>query len=78
MLSIRAKYDGKQLWFSEKVEVSKEEEVIVVFLNRTTTTDSDVSGAEIQSLLMDSGSMAFLESEVEDVYSDKDLKVVYN
>ncbi len=74
MLSIRAKYDGKQLLFSEKVEVSKEEEVIVVFLNRTTSTESDVSGTVIQNMLMSSGSLNFLESGEEDIYSDKHLK----
>lgn len=74
MLSIRAKYDGKQLLFSESVEVSKEEEVIVVFLNRTTSTESDVSGTVIQDMLMSSESLDFLESEEEDIYSDKDLK----
>jgi hypothetical protein len=77
MISIRAKYDGKRLQFSEKVDVSKEEEVIVVFLNRNHTLESEVSGTEIQSLLVNSGSLSFLESEQEDVYSDKDLKVKY-
>jgi len=58
------------LLFSEKVEVSKEEEVIVVFLNRTTSTESDVSGTVIQDVLMSSGSLNFLESEEEDIYQD--------
>ena len=77
MLSIRAKYNGKQLLFSEEVEISKEEEVIVVFLNRTSSIESDVSGTEIQNMLMSSGSLDFLDSEEEDIYSDKDIKVNY-
>ena len=77
MLSVKAKCDGKQLKFAEKVEVSNEEDVIVVFLNRENLMEADVSGVQIQTLLMDSGSLSFLESDLEDVYSDKDLKVKY-
>jgi len=77
MLSIRANYDGKRLLFSEKVEIRKEEEVIVVFLNMDSAKDADVSGTEIQNLMMKSNSLSFLHLEEEDVYSDKDLKVKY-
>jgi hypothetical protein len=77
MISIRAKYDGKRILFSEKIEITKEEEVIVVFLNRDQRHVEDVSGTEIQSILANSGSLSFLQSENEDVYSDQDLKVKY-
>ena len=77
MLSVKAKYDVKQLKFAEKVEVSNEEEVRVVFLNRKNLIQADISGTQIQTLLMDSGSLSFLESDKEEVYSDEDLKVKY-
>ena len=77
MLSVNAKYDVKQLKFAEKVEVSNEEDVRVVFLNRKNLIQADISGTQIQTLLMDSGSLSFLESDKEEVYSDKDLKVKY-
>ena len=77
MLSVKAKYDVKQLKFAEKVEVSNEEDVRVVFLNRKNLIQADISGTQIQTLLMDSGSLSFLESDKEEVYSDKDLKVKY-
>ena len=77
MLTVKAKFDGKHLMLSEKVEVTREEEVIVVFLNRRNHSESEVSGIHIQSLITDSGSLSFLNSDQEDVYSDKDLKVKY-
>ena len=77
MLSAKTKYDEKQLKFAEKVEVSNEEDVRVVFLNRKNLIQADISGTQIQTLLMDSGSLSFLESDKEEVYSDKDLKVKY-
>ena len=77
MLSVNTKYDVKQLKFAEKVEVSNEEDVRVVFLNRKNLIQADISGTQIQTLLMDSGSLSFLESDKEEVYSDKDLKVKY-
>ena len=76
MVSIKAKYDGMRLVFAEKIELSKEEEVMIV-LNREKLIEDEVSGIEIQSLIMDSGSLSFLEAEDENVYSDKDLKVKY-
>jgi len=76
MVSIKAKYDGMRLVFAEKIELSKEEEVMIV-LNRKKLIEDEVSGIEIQSLIMDSGSLSFLEAEDENVYSDKDLKVKY-
>jgi hypothetical protein len=77
MITVRAKYDGKQILLSEKVEVTKVEEVIVVFLNRDRNDEEEVSGSEIQKLAANSGSLSFLESEQEDGYSDKDLRIKY-
>lgn len=77
MISIRAKFDGKRILFSEKIEITKEEEVIVVFLNRDQAQLEDVSGREIQSILANSESLSFLQAEEENVYSDQDLKVRY-
>lgn len=77
MISIRAKFDGKRILFSEKIEITKEEEVIVVFLNRDQPQVEDVSGMEIQSILANSESLSFLQAEEENVYSDQDLKVRY-
>jgi hypothetical protein len=77
MLTVKAKFDGKHLTLAENVEVTREEEVIVVFLNRNNLSESEVSGNQIQSMVMDSGSLSFLKLDQEDVYSDKDLKVKY-
>ena len=77
MLSIRATYDGKRLRLAQKVEVKKDEEVIVVFLNRDTVTEPEISATQIRELMHQSGSLSFLEREEEDIYTDKDLKVKY-
>ena len=77
MITVKAKYDVKQILLSEKVEVTKVEEVIVVFLNRDRNDEEEVSGSEIQKLAANSGSLSFLESEQEDGYSDKDLRIKY-
>ncbi len=77
MITVRAKYDVKQILLSEKVEVTKVEEVIVVFLNRDRNDEEEVSGAEIQKLVQNAGSLSFLESKQEDWYSDKDLRIKY-
>jgi len=77
MLSLKAKFDGKHLRFSQKVELQQEEEVIIIFLNRDHLQEPDFTGEQIQQLLSDSGSLAFLTNDAENVYSDKDLKVKY-
>jgi hypothetical protein len=40
-------------------------------------TDSDVNGAEIQSLIDNNAAFDFLKAEGEDIYSDADLKEKY-
>jgi hypothetical protein len=40
-------------------------------------TDSDVNGAEIQSLINNNAAFDFLKADEEDIYSDADLKEKY-
>lgn len=77
MVTIRATYDGKSLHLSQPVSVNREEEVLVVFLNRDQLEEDAISGKTIQDLIADSSSLQFLENKEEDIYSDANLKVKY-
>jgi len=73
MLSIRGTFDGKQLKLLDKVNINSPKKVIVTFLD---DENDDLSGEQMQKMAMQGGSFDFLNEE-EDVYSDKDLKVIY-
>jgi len=51
--------------------------VLIIFLNREKAEEEIISGMQIQNLIADSGSLAFLANAQQDIYSDKDLKVKY-
>lgn len=45
--------------------------------NTIQLTDTDINGAEIQSLIDNNAAFDFLKADEEDIYSDADLKVKY-
>jgi len=73
MLSIRGTYDGKQLRLSDKVNIKSPRKVIVTFLDEE---NDELNSDEMLLMATQGGAFDFL-SEEEDIYSDKDLKVVY-
>ncbi len=73
MLSIQGTYDGKQLKLSEKIKIRSTKKVIVTFLD---AVEEELSSAELHLMAQKGGAFNFLKKE-EDIYSDKDLKVVY-
>lgn len=73
MLSVKGVYDGKNLKLLDKVDVNEPKDVIVTFLESIDSISSD----EILQAADHGGSFDFLDSEDEDIYSDKDLKVRY-
>lgn len=80
MLSVKAIYDGKNLELLEPVDVQTPQEVIITFLqdnSDASIANADVRGEDIQRLVEQSQTFAFLADEEEDVYTDADLKVKY-
>jgi hypothetical protein len=73
MLSVRGTYDGKQLKLSGKLNINSTKKVIVTFLD---DENEDLSSDEMMLMAAKGGAFDFLHDE-EDIYSDKDLKVVY-
>ena len=73
MLSIRGIYDGKKLHLSDKVKVNSPRAVIVTFLD---SEKDDLNSEALHLMAVQGGAFDFLKEE-EEVYSDKDLKVVY-
>ncbi len=73
MLSIRGTYDGKQLKLSDKVNIRSPRKVIVTFLDEE---NEELGSDEMLLIAAQGGAFDFL-SEEEEIYSDKDLKVVY-
>ena len=73
MISIKAIYDGKEIKFLEKVEVSSPRKVIVTFLDDVI----DLTTEDIYKLAEEGGSFDFLKEPEEDIYSDENLKVKY-
>jgi hypothetical protein len=74
MLSVEGTYDGKQLKLAEKIKIRSPKKVIVTFLD---TVEDDLSSDELHLLAQKGGAFDFLNNEEEDVYTDKNLKVVY-
>jgi hypothetical protein len=74
MLSIEGTYDGKQLKLAEKIKIRSPKKVIVTFLD---AVEDDLSSDELHLLAQKGGAFDFLNNEQEDVYTDKNLKVVY-
>jgi len=74
MLSVQGIYDGKKLKLFEQVNIHSPKKVIITFLD---TIDEDPNSEELHFLLEKNGSLDFLKSKDEDIYSDKDLKVKY-
>lgn len=73
MISIRGIYDGKKLKLQRPVKIRSAREVIVTFLDE----DDEITSAELHHAAERGGAFKFLASKEEDIYSDKDLKVVY-
>lgn len=73
MLSVKGIYDGKEIKFLEKIEISSPKKVIVTFLDDETEFPQDT----IYKLAEESGSFDFLKEPEEDIYSDEKLKVKY-
>lgn len=44
---------------------------------KISSTDADINGAEIQTLIENSLAFDFLKAEEEDIYSDADLKIKF-
>jgi hypothetical protein len=74
MLSVEGIYDGKHLKLAEKLKIRSPKKVIVTFLD---SIQCELSSEELHALAQKGGAFDFLNNEAEDVYSDKDLKVVY-
>jgi hypothetical protein len=74
MLSVKGTYDGKQLKLSEKIKIRSPKKVIVTFLD---AVEDELSSEELHLLAQKGGAFDFLNDKEEDIYSDKDLKVVY-
>ncbi len=71
MLSIKAIYDGKQIKFLEKINISSPKNVIVTFL------DDENESSDIYKMAEEGGSFDFLKEPQEDIYTDKNLKTRY-
>jgi len=74
MLSIKGIYDGKQLKLAEKIKIRSPKKVIVTFLD---AVEDELSSEELHQLAQKGGAFDFLNNKEEDIYTDKDLKVVY-
>lgn len=74
MLSIKGTYDGKRLKLSRKIKIRSPKKVIITFLD---DVDDDLSSGELHLLAQKGGALDFLNNKEEDIYTDKDLKVVY-
>ena len=74
MLSIKATYDGRELRFSEKLNINSPHEVIVTFLDEP---EEDITSLAVQQMAMLGKSFNFLNDPNEDIYSNDDLKVKY-
>ena len=72
MLSVRAIYDGKHFRLLDSMKVEAPVKVIITFLD-----DEDIKASELHYLAAKGKAFDFLENKVEDIYSDKDLKVRY-
>jgi len=73
MLSVKAIYDGKEIKFLEKVNISSPKKVIVTFLD----DDNELSSEVIYKLAEEGGSFEFLKEPGEDIYTDEKLKIKY-
>jgi hypothetical protein len=74
MLSIKGIYDGKQLKLAEKIKIRSPKKVIVTFLD---AVEDELGSEELHQLAQKGGAFDFLNNKEEDIYTDKDLKVVY-
>lgn len=74
MLSIKGTYDGKHLKLAEKIKIRSPKRVIITFLE---DVEEELSSRELHMLTQKGGAFDFLNNKEEDVYTDKDLKVVY-
>ena len=74
MLSIKGIYDGKQLKLAEKIKIRSPKKVIVTFLD---AVEDELSSEELHQFAQKGGAFDFLNNKEEDIYTDKDLKVVY-
>ena len=74
MLSVNGTYDGKQLKLAEKIKIRSPMKVIVTFLD---AVEDELSSEELHLLMQKGGAFDFLNNKEEDIYTDKDLKVVY-
>lgn len=73
MLSIKGTYDGKHLKLSEKIKIHSPKKVIITFLD---AVEEELSSEELIAVTQHGGAFKFLENE-EELYTDKNLKVVY-
>ena len=73
MLSVQGTYDGKKLKLLQPVKIRSAKKVIVTFLDE----EDEITSGELHHLAEKGGALKFLNSKEEDIYSDKDLKVVY-
>jgi len=74
MLSVNAVYDGKELKFTDRINVSGPHKVIVTFLDEQ---EEDITSTTMHQIAMQGSAFSFLENPEEDIYSDDDLKVKY-
>lgn len=78
MVSVKALYDGHQLHLLEKINVHSQQEVILIFPHLDSSDlEDDIPASELAYMVQDSGALAFLANEEEDVYSDEDIKFKY-
>ena len=74
MLSVKGVYDGKHLKLAEKIKIRSPKKVIITFLD---AIDEELTSEELHALARKGGAFDFLNNKEEDIYTDKDLKVVY-
>ena len=79
MLSVRATYDGQKLKLSKELNISKPQQVIVIFLDYPDNSDEEapLTAKDLHALYAENPSFDFLAVEEEDIYADTDLKVKY-
>lgn len=74
MLSIKGIYDGKHLKLAKKIRIRSPKKVIITFLDEV---EDELSSEELHLLAQKGEAFDFLKNKKEDIYTDKDLKVVY-
>jgi len=79
MLSVRAIYDGQKLKLAKELNISKPQQVIVIFLDYPDNGDEEtpLEAKDLHALYAENPAFDFLASEEEDIYADSDLKVKY-